>query len=400
MPIPKPKISEIKEDFITRFMSDKKMIEEYPEEKQRTAIANQQWKDRVKEMAENVETVNMQKEILSVGKWNGIDITEKTIDDMISNFKELKERKPIPLRVGHASDDKPNTKIMAAGWVDSLEKIGNKLVANIRNTPLRIAEFIQKEFLKPVSIEFRRFWKDGETGKEYKNVLSAIALMGVSAPAVAGLKDFDISFSDEDADVIKIEYQEENNMAGVKELQDEINSLKAKLEASKKDAEKNVEFQDELKKKDEELKKKELELKKFKEKQDNSKIEEFIEKNSSEKSMKILPVEKERVKRILKALDNEVICFEEKDVKMNVREEFQAFIEGLEKRVEFNAKTEKGKIEKKIEFANKKERDVFLADKIDDKIKEFSENGKTISYDEAQNIVLNEYEDLLEVNNG
>ena len=43
MPLPIPETNETKDEFIKRFMADKKMIMEYPDEKQRYAIANSQW---------------------------------------------------------------------------------------------------------------------------------------------------------------------------------------------------------------------------------------------------------------------------------------------------------------------------------------------------------------------
>ncbi len=43
MALPIPTNTEDKESFIKRFMSDEKMIAEYPEEKQRLAVANTQW---------------------------------------------------------------------------------------------------------------------------------------------------------------------------------------------------------------------------------------------------------------------------------------------------------------------------------------------------------------------
>jgi HK97 family phage prohead protease len=46
MPMPKPKKDELKQDFINRFMDDPVMIKEYPDEKQRLAIANQMWDDK------------------------------------------------------------------------------------------------------------------------------------------------------------------------------------------------------------------------------------------------------------------------------------------------------------------------------------------------------------------
>ena len=46
MPLPTPRISEAKEDFISRFMSDPDMIREFPNDKQRYAVAIETWKDR------------------------------------------------------------------------------------------------------------------------------------------------------------------------------------------------------------------------------------------------------------------------------------------------------------------------------------------------------------------
>jgi HK97 family phage prohead protease len=46
MPMPKPKKDESKQDFINRFMDDPVMIKEYPDEKQRLAIASQMWDDK------------------------------------------------------------------------------------------------------------------------------------------------------------------------------------------------------------------------------------------------------------------------------------------------------------------------------------------------------------------
>jgi hypothetical protein len=43
MPLPIPKENESKEDFIKRFMSDDTMVIEYPDEKQRYAVAESQW---------------------------------------------------------------------------------------------------------------------------------------------------------------------------------------------------------------------------------------------------------------------------------------------------------------------------------------------------------------------
>lgn len=43
MPVPKPRVNETRQKFISRFMSDKKMKEEFPNNEQRLAVANSTW---------------------------------------------------------------------------------------------------------------------------------------------------------------------------------------------------------------------------------------------------------------------------------------------------------------------------------------------------------------------
>lgn len=46
MPIPTPRLYEKYQDFINRFMSDPRMIAEFPNEKQRYAVAIDSWNDQ------------------------------------------------------------------------------------------------------------------------------------------------------------------------------------------------------------------------------------------------------------------------------------------------------------------------------------------------------------------
>jgi hypothetical protein len=46
MPLPIPRPEESKEDFIERFMGDAKMIAEFPNERQRYAVATETWRDK------------------------------------------------------------------------------------------------------------------------------------------------------------------------------------------------------------------------------------------------------------------------------------------------------------------------------------------------------------------
>lgn len=51
MPMPTPTENETQDDFIARFMADAMMVEDYPDEQQRRAIAQQQWEDRIASQA-------------------------------------------------------------------------------------------------------------------------------------------------------------------------------------------------------------------------------------------------------------------------------------------------------------------------------------------------------------
>lgn len=82
MPIPKPTESESKDDFIARFVADEEMIDEYPDEDQRLAIAFDEWANRNKKakVGEIVENIKLEKEMTCNIKQLGSD------DDRILRF--------------------------------------------------------------------------------------------------------------------------------------------------------------------------------------------------------------------------------------------------------------------------------------------------------------------------
>jgi hypothetical protein len=45
-PMPPKKKDESKEDYVSRFMSDKEMVKDYPDEKQRAAVAYKTWGEK------------------------------------------------------------------------------------------------------------------------------------------------------------------------------------------------------------------------------------------------------------------------------------------------------------------------------------------------------------------
>lgn len=54
MPMPKPGDKESKDDFVERFMGSEAMREEYPDKKQRYAVAMSQWKKRNQSAADKM----------------------------------------------------------------------------------------------------------------------------------------------------------------------------------------------------------------------------------------------------------------------------------------------------------------------------------------------------------
>lgn len=128
-------------------------------------------------------------EIFSVGKWNGEDFTADDLNEMVKSFEATKEGIKPGLKLGH---DKKQALLQAsglpsAGWAERLYVRGNKLCADLGDIPKAIYQLIQKGAYKKPSIEL--FPKITIKGKEYKNLIGAIALLGAETPGVMDLAD-------------------------------------------------------------------------------------------------------------------------------------------------------------------------------------------------------------------
>ncbi len=203
MPFPKPSDKETEKEFIDRCMGD--LVSEYEDTKQRFAICNSIWrqKDMAKKSKEKaLETVSIEgNEIAAVGKWQGmangkpaeINITAKDLEAMVEAYNELTNNEKVnyepPVKLGH--DDKQKLVqedgYPAAGWIASLKKVGNKLVADFRDVPKKIAELIQAGAYRKMSPEFYSDYSIG--GKVYSRVLKAVALLGADIQAIKSTKD-------------------------------------------------------------------------------------------------------------------------------------------------------------------------------------------------------------------
>lgn len=177
------------------------------------------------------------KEIMSVGKWNGIDITDEMLDAAVKSFQELKDAVQPMIKLGH-DESKWKDGLPALGWVDSLKKVGNKLIASFKDVPEIMKNAVDKKMYKRVSAEFYKNFV--HNGKRYPWVLANVAFLGSDLPAVRDLADLSAYFhqkpdegSFDEIRIFECDYnnleEEEDKMSDqeVKEFTDKISQLEA-----------------------------------------------------------------------------------------------------------------------------------------------------------------------------
>jgi len=127
------------------------------------------------------------KEIFSVGTWNGIEFSEKDLDELISNFNTLKDSFKVPLKFGHDEDHKDGQP--AIGWISRVFKEGGKLLADFTDIPKTVFDAINAKLYRTISVEILLNAKIN--GDRFFNVLDAVALLGADRPAVSNLNSLD-----------------------------------------------------------------------------------------------------------------------------------------------------------------------------------------------------------------
>lgn len=128
-------------------------------------------------------------EVFSVGEWNGDEYTLADLNEMVVAFEETKAGMQPYLKLGHDPKQKliQADGLPAAGWIERLYVRGEKLIADFGDIPKKVFELIQNQAYKKVSCEI--FWNSKFNGKEYRRVLSAVALLGADTPGVQNLSD-------------------------------------------------------------------------------------------------------------------------------------------------------------------------------------------------------------------
>ena len=145
-------------------------------------------------------------EIFQAGKWNKDKYSAKDLQGLCKNFEVLKDVVKPPAKIGHSEtqDYLKKEGLPAAGWVDKLTMVGNKVVASFKDVPKVVKDLIDKKAYKRVSAEIYPKYKDPASGKVYRNVLRAVAFLGADVPAVETLSDIASLYSDTNPNGVKV----------------------------------------------------------------------------------------------------------------------------------------------------------------------------------------------------
>ena len=132
--------------------------------------------------------------ICKIGEWGGLTgkavITRELCDSVIAAASD-NEIDQARLKIGHISS--MNTALgdgaPAFGWIERprMDDDGVTLRGDITGVPKKLASLVGTAY-KKVSVELRKGVRT-PSGKQYPHVLSGLALLGASAPAVKGLDD-------------------------------------------------------------------------------------------------------------------------------------------------------------------------------------------------------------------
>lgn len=144
-------------------------------------------------------------EIFATGRWKGnkeITVTSADLDDMVASFNDLSSKvsgyKPF-LKLGHTEQQKyfgQKTGAPNLGFIERIWREGEKILADFGNVPDELLALIEQRRYNTVSIEM--YPSIEHEGKTFKNVLTAVALLGAELPAVKGLKELAESLFAED----------------------------------------------------------------------------------------------------------------------------------------------------------------------------------------------------------
>ncbi len=147
-------------------------------------------------------------DILAVGVWNEIDFTAEKFDQMVEAHQATVGVRDVPLKLGHDDGQRlvQDSGYPAAGWIENLRRVGERLVADFMRVPAKVADLIDAGGFRKRSSEIN--FDIGIGGREWPTVLVGVALLGEDIPAVESLDDIHGLYTrysldcDEDAKVV------------------------------------------------------------------------------------------------------------------------------------------------------------------------------------------------------
>lgn len=357
-------------------------------------------------------------EIFATGKWNGKEFGIKDLDDMVDSFKSLGDKIKPFLKLGHNKTQKlakdsglGEDGMPSLGWVESLKREGDKLVATFKDVPRVIKDLIDKGAYKRISSEifmnFRATKEEAGVESVFPRVLRAVALLGADTPAVTTLQDVAALYGS-DQDYETYEFAKEDFTEKEEEMSEEIKEVikkkeikeEVKADYSKKvkeaeeivamfsDVEDIKSYINDLKAKEESLKEKELKYTKLIEESKDKEVAEFTKGLLD--NNQILPAQEELVSKLLKySLDaEECLEFTQTEYfglkeKMSIEDSLKAFLSNLPKN------------EILEEFSSTKKEEVI--EDVDSYVKEIMKE-ESCNYEKAQNIAFSRKPELFELN--
>jgi len=180
MPLPTPRGDESEQDFVSRFMGDEQAVSDFPDEKQRAAVAYRTYRDEDEEMAElGLGGVS----ILEIGEAKGHDlfVDEISLEKALVLMASAKNGTKVKINHGSGLND-------VVGFARNPRIEGDKLVADLRLLRNSPHYGLIKEMAAEAPDQFGvslAFVNESETinGKDYIRPQSIASADLVSSPA-------------------------------------------------------------------------------------------------------------------------------------------------------------------------------------------------------------------------
>lgn len=190
-------------------------------------------------------------EIAKTGNYPQGDITVADLDQIVEAYDPAVHEAPLVL--DHAPEGQDH-KGPAFGWVESLKRVGDTLVARVKQVPEELAELIKSGRYTQRSVEIYLNFQG--KGKKY---LKRVAMLGAAVPAVQGMAP--VTFAEDGGPSETVEFQgpatakEEKSMGTTytKEQVDQLIEAAVAKAAEKGKAEATAAFEEQLEEKDQDV---------------------------------------------------------------------------------------------------------------------------------------------------